>query len=362
MIGTAAAIIGSAVIGAGAQAYGASKAASASDKGTKAAVAQYQQTRADEAPFLQSGYGAVSSLNNRLRVTPQDASGQVIGTPTGAPPTQAGSAPAGVINMVQQPDGTWAAPATNALRATSNFAGVSPRIPDTGAGASGATPATPETTAAPAATAVNTTPGPNGTSNGYAPVGTYGNETNPTYSDPGAFNYDLADYKASPGYQWQVDQALKGTEATAAATGALRSGAAAKALQDRAQNIALQDFSNERNFARASYDTDRAYGRGVYQDNRDYLSGRFDTETAGLFNLANLGQAAASGSAAANSGTANALMTNAANKGGAAIAGANSISSLLGSGVNALTYANALKTPSLAQAVTAGVNANPLLF
>lgn len=130
---------------------------------------------------------------------------------------------------------------------------------------------------------------------------------------PGAFSYTLDDYKSSPGYQWQQDQARKGMLAGASATGALQSGAAVKELQDRAQNIAYQDFGQERAFAlglnrdqRTDFNNDRSFdygqsrdARSDYQDTRNYLTQRFDTGTNDLFRYTGIGQAAANNSSAA---------------------------------------------------------------
>lgn len=67
----AAAVIGSAVVGAGASAYGSSKAAKASKKGQDQAVAeqrrQYDQTRADYAPWRAAGESALARLTNEMK-------------------------------------------------------------------------------------------------------------------------------------------------------------------------------------------------------------------------------------------------------------------------------------------------------
>lgn len=120
--------------------------------------------------------------------------------------------------------------------------------------------------------------------------GTYGNALSPTYTAPEAYSYGLDDYKASPAYAYQLDQALKGTEATAAVTGSLRSGAAAKALQDRAQNMALSDFNNERQFDYGAYTDKAKLDRSNYENDRNYLSSRYDQGTSDLFRYTGVGQ------------------------------------------------------------------------
>lgn len=115
-------------------------------------------------------------------------------------------------------------------------------------------------------------------------AGTFGGYENDPQA-PGGFSYGLSDYQASPGYQWQQDQARKGIEAGAAARGYLNSGAAMKAISDRAQQIALQDFRNERQFA---YGLNRDQ-RADYQDDRNYLTGRYDRGTDDLFRYTGMG-------------------------------------------------------------------------
>lgn len=53
-----------------------------------------------------------------------------------------------------------------------------------------------------------------------------------------------ATFQTSPGYQWSVDQAERAVDAGAAARGMLRSGATLKAEQDRAAQLANQEFGN----------------------------------------------------------------------------------------------------------------------
>lgn len=58
----------------------------------------------------------------------------------------------------------------------------------------------------------------------------------------GAMGEAFQEYQTSPGYQYQVDQGVRAVEASAAARGLTGSGAMLKALQDRGQQIANQDF------------------------------------------------------------------------------------------------------------------------
>lgn len=54
-------------------------------------------------------------------------------------------------------------------------------------------------------------------------------------------------FQASPGYQWNVDQALNNTERAYNAAGQGASGNALKELTDRASNLANQEYGNWRN-------------------------------------------------------------------------------------------------------------------
>lgn len=99
------------------------------------------------------------------------------------------------------------------------------------------------------------------------------------YTPPAPYSYTGEDYKASPGFQYQVDQAQKGVLASSAATGALKSGAALKALSDRSQNLAMQDFTAERNFDFNKYTNERNFNRANY-----------DTDTSNLFRYLGAGE------------------------------------------------------------------------
>ena len=58
-------------------------------------------------------------------------------------------------------------------------------------------------------------------------------------------NFDRTAYlRATPGYQFSVSEALRGVNSNAYASGLGNSGAAYKALQSRAMNLADQNFSN----------------------------------------------------------------------------------------------------------------------
>ena len=54
----------------------------------------------------------------------------------------------------------------------------------------------------------------------------------------------MSTFQSSPGYQYQVQQGLRGVDASAASQGILRSGATIKAEETLGSNLANQDFGN----------------------------------------------------------------------------------------------------------------------
>lgn len=54
----------------------------------------------------------------------------------------------------------------------------------------------------------------------------------------------MGDFFTSPGYQWRLDEGMRGVDAGAAAKGILRSGATLKAEQKYAQGLASSEFDN----------------------------------------------------------------------------------------------------------------------
>jgi hypothetical protein len=227
----------------------------------------------------------------------------------------------GVIDMAQQPDGSYAMGGGNALT-----------------GSAGAQP------------------------------GTYGNATNPTYAAPEAYSYTADDYTASPAYQYTFDQAMRGAESSAANAGALRSGATLKALQDRASNLAYQDFSNERNFDYGKYIDSRNFGRSNYENDRNYLTQRYDRNTDDVFRYTGIGQNALNTTTNAVQGYgADAAQTHLAlgdNAAQSALARGDIWSGLVSNAAGmASSYLSGLGSQNaLNKNVKAGIAANPNLF
>lgn len=423
-ISTAAAIIGSAVVGAGASALSsasaAKKAANASnyaaDQNAQVSREIYQQTRSDLSPYNQAGQAGLSALMQRLGLSPMS---------TGAAPAQAQpQQQAGQMNMSnpayltqggQSPTSPMSAPTQE-----QTFAEAKARSEARAAAQPGATPqasqpdyaayyaqnpdlqaeyarlkadpataaqfATPEAYAQYHAQTFNDRPVPTSGSAGSGQP-QYFQETYdqrpdalavPTYqrpndlSAPGNFSYTPQDIENDVGYQFARDQAISGVNAGSAARGLLRSGDAAKALQDRAAGVAHQWDSDYFNRALQTYNTntdnyryaqgrqdqnfidDRSYGTNLWntrqnrQDNifsedRGFAANRNDQATSNLFGLVGVGQNAAAGTAAAGNvfanNTINSNNQRAATTANAAIANAQNTSNLFGSAANAVgTY------------------------
>jgi hypothetical protein len=341
--------IGAALGGAAGGALSKSKASSKATKAQLAAIAEaraastkaYEDVKGYQAPGLSTYQPGVNALTSRLGVSMPAPTNALTAAPGGA-----GLDPTGRVSDTFIPnsaapfDGRVAARATMGAKASKVNGGLptSPLEPDPTAYDPAARDAARSAPAANALTAPT----------GGADPGTYGDSTAgraPTpyqaaaapaafvgpapFVGPGAFNFTGADLRSLPGYQWQQDEARRGVLASSSATGALQSGAALKALSDRAQNIADLTFSRERDFAygarnnerdfaygvyddsrdfdyrssrdaRGDYEDNRNFGYGQsrdarsdYQDTRNYLTDRFDTQTNNLFRYTDIGRGAA---------------------------------------------------------------------
>jgi hypothetical protein len=384
-ISTAAALIGSAVIGGGVSYLNsknaAKKAANAANYAAdqNAAVSReiYQQTRSDLSPYNQAGQAGLSALLTRLGIPtgPQagaapagnpaaanKAVGGMAGTspmaaPTAAQPTGGGSyiqANPDVMAEFQRLSGTPEGQAQlQAIGATTpeafgnyhyqtfgQYEGREPpAAPAMQPGEAAAPPMTPQQEAAQF-----------GERPADMPVPQFG--PTPTFQAP-----NWQDIQNDPGFQWETGQAAKGVNAYSAARGKLRSGDAAKELQDRAYGVAHsygQDYFNralqsyDRNYNQAldqrSFDanwwnTQQGRRDNIFSEDRGFTAGRYDQGTANLFGLVGVGQNAAAGTAnAGNVFASNVINSNnqrAAATGNAAIANAANMNNLFGSALGA---------------------------
>lgn len=139
----------------------------------------------------------------------------------------------------------------------------------------------------------------------------------------------FSNFQADPGYQFRLNEGLRGVNAASAAMGKLRSGDAAKALQARGEGLASQEYGNwfnrqmqkfqqsrgvfegDRRFAGQRYEFDNNRqdqnftndrnvgldlwktgvdrGDAVFNADRNYATNRIDNRVNNLFDLTNLG-------------------------------------------------------------------------
>lgn len=469
-LSTAAAILGSAVIGAGASAITGSKAASKAVDASQYATDQNALLQREAMQIAQqntttsraAGDLSTNALAARFGLIPTGStlSGNIYAAGAGAQPQASGGAtpniygssvPYSASQQGGQPDWNAVLAARPDVAAAVNapnsyFSGSTPQeraadwyarygeasgyqLPTISA-QQGTEPQTYDVQLSSAAQVPTyTRPAAQQAPGAYVPnVYTPQTFTAPTYDRPAYdktldVSYDA--YEASPealAAQYDIDQQSGAASSALAAAGGLKSGAALKALQKigqdnkvkyysdfrnyntnqyntdraRADNIYNYDTSMKANLAQAYdalnsnnafnyaglnsnnalqaaqlarsdyqygqnrddniYNLDRAYGTDLALNNRAYETGRYDTQTGNLFNLANLGQGASaqSTSAAQNyaNNTGNALFSNAANQGNAALASAAQFNSALGSGLSALGYALGNRSNSAAATTT----------
>lgn len=159
-------------------------------------------------------------------------------------------------------------------------------------------------------------------------LGVGGNTTNnPEYGSL-TRNFTNADFTADPGYQFRLDQGMRGINASLAAKGGLLSGAAVKAAADYNQGFASNEFG-------------QAYNRFVNNQSNTYNK---------LAGIAGTGQTANSLVGNAGQQTANNVANNQVGVGNARASGyvaqGNALTNGLSSGFNA--YQNASRLNSLA--------------
>lgn len=419
-IGTAAAIIGSAVIGAGASAAVSSSAAKKAANASNYAADQnaqvnreiYNQTRADLSPYNQAGQAGLAALMQRLGLSPTSApaqqpqpatQAQASGNP-GPGNARATGGPAGTSPLEGQVGGSRPSVIaaqgfggnpnpTMMPQAQPDYAAYGAGNPDLQAewqrivqtgnadgfgndpnayyaqhwqqyGQSEGRGTTPFTASQPQPATPQVDPN--------APPPTYYQETYEDRPDalavpqygaaPAVGSYiDPSKFTVDPGYQFRLKEGLSAVNAASAARGKLRSGDAAKALQDRGEGLANQGYNDWYQRQLQAYDRDygsfadnRSYGTNlwntqqnrqdnVFSEDRGFAANRNDQATSNLFGLAGIGQSAAAGTASAGNVFAqNQIASNnqrANTTANAAIANAGNMTNLFGSAANALgTY------------------------
>lgn len=105
----------------------------------------------------------------------------------------------------------------------------------------------------------------------------------------------LGAFQSSPGYRFQVDEGMRAVKASASAQGLSNSGATLKALQERGQQLANQDFGTYYN---------RLAGLAQMGQNSAAMVGTAGMQSAGQMGSATMGAANAMGGASLATGNA----------------------------------------------------------
>lgn len=106
--------VGVGVLGAGASIAGSNKQAKAAKNAAGLNMEQYTRSRADQIPYMQSGYGAMSKLNTLLGLSPNPNAPRM-STPMTAPPQGFAYNPNGGVDPRMQvgPAPQWNVPEAN---------------------------------------------------------------------------------------------------------------------------------------------------------------------------------------------------------------------------------------------------------
>lgn len=148
------------------------------------------------------------------------------------------------------------------------------------------------------------------------------------YQAPEAFNFTAEDLYADPSYKWRLQQGLDAMQQSQVAGGLNLSGAAAKQINDWAQNEASKEYAAAYGRANDQYNKDRQFDFNAWLTNANQFYNNLNSQLAGLGNVSAAGSAANSAQAQALSGMANAN----ANTIGQ-VAGANANAQMAGAGV-----------------------------
>jgi hypothetical protein len=109
------------------------------------------------------------------------------------------------------------------------------------------------------------------------------------YADPAAFRFaDFAgpsqfqapteeDMQADPGYKARMNAAMNSAKAAGASSGVLRTGGFVKGLQDRAQDVASQEYGNVYGRKKGEWDTEWNRAKDIYGTNQGNTKSAFDT-------------------------------------------------------------------------------------
>lgn len=261
----------------------------------------YNQTQANEAPWLQSGGGALNQLDYLMGVTPNTSLGTT-GAPGAAPNafSNTGIAAPPTTGTAIPPGGGGPMMPRSALIGTNAFSGGGPTGSPVLSGSRFMSPANGSTATGPMPTnGLRTATGPGGTLDAKNamlnphPGGAFGSLT----QGYGAFQAPTGvTFQNDPAYQFDLQQGLRAMQNSAAASGGLLSGSTAEALSNYAQGNALNAYQQVYNNALNTYSTNY----NVWNQNQTNLYNR-------LASMAGLGQTAAGQLAGAGANAANAF-------------------------------------------------------
>lgn len=310
-ISTAAAILGSAALGAGGSAFAASQANNAAQKSADAITAANQQSTQlqrdmfdqitkQQQPYVNQGYAASGALGDRLGLngsTSPDRAGYLAANPD-------------VVNEFQRLSGTPEGRAylqSQGVQSAEDFAGLHY---STFGQQEGRTMGTVQNLTADQQVAQQM---------GARPT----MDTFSSFTAPNVPTLNPDDYRASDYYKYMVDETGRNTNSQFAARGMLQSGAAAKEMASRLNALASQDYQQWTQNELGKYDRtytgaldsykstqnaaaqNNALKNSIYDTDYNRLLGQANTNTSNLINLMNTGQ-----NAAANVGNAGQSMAN----------------------------------------------------
>lgn len=190
--------------------------------------------------------------------------------------------------------------------------------------------------------------------------GTYGAGSNPNFNGGPAFTAPTAAQAAqTPGYQFTLQQGMRGVNASAAAKGGALSGGAVKAAQQYGAGLADSTYNNVFNRSLAGYQTNFQDSLATYQQNLAKQQQEFGQQSAvaqigqqGISSINNTGTQAATniGSIMGNIGNAQAAGTV-----GSANAWSSAIGGITGAANNSLAlYKLSQPTPGYSAAIGNG--------
>lgn len=324
-IGTAAALLGSAVIGAGSSALSGAKASKAASKAAAQNAAiqqqQYNQTRSDLQPYTQLGYGAGGALASRLGLGGGGGGGGGYGAPANDSYSE---------YLAANPD-----LAAEAARVTANgqFANVGDYLQwhdQTYAGENRHSFTDP----------VTGQPVDDGGSEAPTEDMSWQTMERPDAGLAPSFSTYFDDTPSQQYYD-ELANSTKSINARAGATQGYYSGARAKGLQSNTNQLWNADYDRRWNRANTlyqsalnQYNQNRAVDNATFDTDRTFGANRYDTQTGNLFNLLGIGANATQALAGYGQQNANNQTANnnalAGAKGNAAIATGNAVGNVLG--------------------------------